>query len=102
MGHFVKEYFDSYHIGLYGHIGTYGKDDKKLKKPNKYSLEYYLRENGMSWSFIFANKENLAHFFNEAFITLDGGEKSQTTTLFIDFDGIIFIHEVSGAKYLTN
>jgi erythromycin esterase len=107
MGEFLHRKLNYNSIGLFAYSGTYGygwtyKELKKIKKPSKKFIEFYLHKNNLEISYI--DLQNLPRYswIKNNYKILDTKHGVMKTTPNKCFDGIIFFKHVGESKYLNN
>ena len=107
MGEFLHKKINYNSFGLFAYSGTYGygsygEQIKKIKKPSKKFIEFYLHKNNLEISYI--DLQNLPRYswIKNNYKILDTKHGVMKTTPNKCFDEIIFFKHVGESKYLNN
>ena len=105
MGEFLHKKINYNSIGLFAYSGTYGygsygEQIKKIKKPSKKFIEYYLHKNKLEISFIDLKKIDTNSWLNNKHHILDTKHGVMETTPSSCFDGMIFFKHVKASTYI--
>ena len=105
MGEFLHKKINYNSIGLFAYSGTYGygsygEQIKKIKKPSKKFIEYYLHKNKLEISFIDLKKINTNSWLNNKYHILDTKHGVMKTTPSSCFDGMLFFEHVKASTYI--
>ena len=105
MGEFLHKKINYNSIGLFAYSGTYGygsygEQIKKIKKPSKKFIEYYLHKNKLEISFIDLKKIDPNSWLNNKYHILDTKHGVMKTTPSSCFDGMMFFEHVKASTYI--
>ena len=107
MGEFLHKKINYNSIGLFAYsgtygYGTYGEQIKKIRKPSKKFIEYYLNKNNLEISYINLKNLHTNSWLKNKYQILDTKHGVMKTIPSNCFDGIIFFKHVSESNYLNN
>jgi erythromycin esterase len=105
MGEFLHRKINYNSIGLFAYSGTYGfgwtyNEPKKIKKPSKKFIEYYLHKNNFEISYIDLQNLTSNSWLKNNYKILNTRHGIKSTIPSLCFDGIIFFKEVKMSNYI--